>query len=69
MVRRPSPLASPGNPVRCRGPDRFIDEYFDVAQTTGEAQREVAKNVAEATQSRGETLRRQVRSVGHSEQR
>jgi hypothetical protein len=37
------------------------------AQKTLEAQREVAKNMAEATQSMGEALPRPVQSVGHSE--
>jgi hypothetical protein len=44
-------------------PNTFIDQYFDLAQKTLEAQREVARNMAKATQSMGEALRTQAESA------
>jgi hypothetical protein len=38
--------SSPDNPFAAVDPNTFIDQYFDVAQETLEAQREVAKNMA-----------------------
>jgi hypothetical protein len=56
------------NPFGAVDPDAFIDEYFDAAQKTLQAQREVAKNMAKATQSMGETLRKQAESLGQRPQ-
>jgi len=67
-VQKAFTQASPDNPFGAMDPNAFIDQYFDVAQKTLEAQREVAKNMAEATQAMGETLRKQAQSVGHSTQ-
>jgi hypothetical protein len=49
-------------------PNTFIDQYFDLAQKTLEAQREVARNMAKATQSMGEAVRTQAESAGQSTQ-
>jgi hypothetical protein len=47
-------------------PNTFIDQYFDLAQKTLDAQREVAKNMAKASQSMGQALRKQAESGGQS---
>jgi len=67
-VQKAFAQASPDNPFGAADPNAFIDQYFDVAQKTLEAQREVAKNMAEATKSMGETLRKQAQSVDHNTQ-
>lgn len=38
-------------------PSRFVDRYFDFAQTMLDAQREVARDMAKVTQSIGQGLR------------
>jgi len=51
------------NPLGQIDPNAFIDQYFDMAAKTLEAQREVAKNLAQATQSMNEGLRKQSESA------
>jgi hypothetical protein len=53
MVRTVIVQAAPGHPFGAADPNGFPVEDFDVAQTTLEAQREVAKNMAEATRVDG----------------
>jgi hypothetical protein len=50
------------NPFLAADPNTFIDQYFDLAQKTLDAQREVAKNMAKASQSMGQALRKQAES-------
>ena len=56
------------NPLGAIDPSTFVDQYFDLAQRVLDAQREVAKNMAKATQSIGQGLRTQAESVGQSTQ-
>jgi hypothetical protein len=60
--------SSADNPFGAVDANAFIDQYFDVAQKTLDAQREVAKNMAAAAQSMNESLRKQAESVGQSPQ-
>jgi hypothetical protein len=54
---------SADNPFGQVDPNAFIDQYFDLAAKTLEAQREVAKNMAQATKSINEGLRKQTDSA------
>jgi hypothetical protein len=54
---------SADNPFGQVDPNTFIDQYFDLAAKTLEAQREVAKKMAQATQSMNEGLRKQTESA------
>jgi hypothetical protein len=59
---------SADNPLESVDPNTFIDQYFDVAQRTLDAQREVARNMAKASQSLSQGLRRQAESANQSKQ-
>ena len=48
-------------------PATFVDQYFDLAQKVLDAQREVAKNMAKASQSMGEGLQKQAASAGQGQ--
>jgi hypothetical protein len=56
------------NPLGNVDPNTFIYQYFDLAQRTLDAQREVARNMAKTTQSLTQGLRRQAESAGQSTQ-
>ena len=56
------------NPLGGVDPVSFVDQYFDLAQKVLDGQREVAKNMAKATQSVGQGMRKQAESMGHSAQ-
>jgi hypothetical protein len=47
-------------------PTTVIDQYFDLAQKTLEAQREVAKNLAKGGQAIGQRLREQAESAAQA---
>jgi len=55
---------SGGDPFGAADPNTIIDQYFDLAQRTLEAQREVAKNLAQTTRAIGQGLREQADSAG-----
>ena len=67
-VRNAFDQTSADNPFGQVDPNTFIDQYFDLAAKTLEAQREVAKNMAQATQSMSEGLRKQTASAVESAQ-
>jgi hypothetical protein len=59
---------SGNNPFGNVDPNTFIDQYFDLAQKTLEAQREVAKKMAKATQSMSEGMQKHAESAVQSTQ-